>query len=422
MLNFSIREKSLDPQVGCRRDCGICADRIVHCRPAEAGDHFRQSQNFDDSSSALIKENAIPGVAIAVIKDRKIELLKGFGFADVEAGRKMTTDTPVNIASISKPIMRIAILQLADRDMLDLDEDINLYLPFAVVNPNFDDEKITLRDLATHTSSIADFYDVDDFTPGIDAPMPLVDHLTGLLTANGSRYQGGKYYLTARPGEQREYSNLGAGVAGAVAEAVSGKSLNDLMQASVFRPLGMTQTSWLLKDFPAGQVATRYDVEQCIAWISICADTESAVSNHLIGKIINPQSNYKRFKAYPQFANPNYPGGGVHLSVADLAKLVMSILDDGKYEGSELLRKGGFEEMLHLQLPPELSERQRFFWRDRDGMTGHSGSDLGVYSSLYFDRETGDAVIILINRTPDAKTEEAMSRITNRVRQGFLTR
>lgn len=381
-----------------------------------------KAENFDQFITSLINENGIPGVAIAVIKDRKIEQLKGYGFADVKAGRKMTEDIPINIASISKPIMGIAILQLAERDMLDIDEDINVYLPFAVDNPNFDDEKITLRDLATHTSGIADFYDVDDFTPGIDAPTPLVDHLTGLLTANGSRYHGGEYYLKTRPGEQREYSNLGAGVAGAVAEAVSGKSLNDLMQEGVFRPLGMTRTSWLLKDFPAGQLATRYDVEQCIEWVHICADTESPVSNHLIGKIFNPPSDYKRFKAYPQFGNPNYPDGGVHSSVADLAKLVMSILDDGKYEGGELLRQSSFEEMLRLQLPPELSERQRFFWRDRDGMTGHSGSDLGVYSSLYFDREAGDAVIILMNRTPDAKTEEAMKQIMDRVRESYLVR
>ena len=381
-----------------------------------------KAENFDDFISALIDENGIPGVAIAVINDRKLEKLEGYGFADVDAGRKMTGNTPINIASISKPIMGIAILQLAERDMLDLDEDINVYLPFVVDNPHFSDEKITLRDLATHTSSIADFYDVDDFTPGIDAPTPLADHLTGLLTANGSRYQDGEHYLKSLPGKQREYSNLGAGVAGAVAETVSGKSLNELTQESVFKPLDMRQTSWLLKDFHADQMATRYEVEQCIAWTGICADTESPIANHLIGTGLNPPSDYKHFRGYPQYGNPNYPDGGVHSSAADLAKLVMSILDDGKYKGGALLRQSSFEDMLRLQLPPELSERQRFFWRDRDGLTGHSGSDLGIYSSLYFDRAAGNAVIVLMNRSPDATTEKAMQQIMDRVRQSFWTR
>jgi len=381
-----------------------------------------KAKNFDDFVSALINENGIPGVAIAVIKDQKIERLQGYGFADVQTGRKMTGDTPINIASISKPIMGIAVLQLAERNMLDIDEDVNAYLPFRVDNPHTSDEKITLRNLATHTSSVADFYDVNDFTPGVDAPTLLVDHLNSLLVPTGSRFQEGEHYLKTRPGEQREYSNLGAGVAGAVAEAVSGKSLNDLTQEGVFGPLDMTRTSWLLEDFPAGQLATRYEVEQCISWVNICADTESPRLNHVISKIFDPSSDNKHPKAYPQFGNPNYPDGGVHSSAADLAKLVMSILNDGKYENGALLQAASFEEMLRLQLPPELSKRQRFFWRDRDGMTGHSGSDLGVYSSLYFDHAKGDAVIILMNRTPDAKTEDAMKQIMGRARQSLLAR
>lgn len=379
-----------------------------------------KAENFDDFISALINENGIPGVAIAVINDQKLEKLEGYGFADIAEDRKMTGDTPINIASISKPIMGIVILQMAERDMLDLEEDVNAYLPFKVDNPHFSDEKITLRNLATHTSGIADFYDVNDFTSGLDAPTPLVDHLNGLLAADGLRYQGGKYFLKIRPGEQREYSNLGAGVAGAVAETVSGKSLNELSQQAIFKPLGMTRTSWLLRDFPIGQLATRYNVEQCIAWIGICADTESPVANHMIGLAFNPRSDYKHFRVYPQYGNPNYPDGGVHSSAADLAKLVMSILNEGKHEDRPLLQKGSFQDMLRLQLPAELSARQRFFWRDRDGMTGHSGSDLGIYSSLYFDQEAGDAVIILMNRTPDAQTEKAMKQIIDRVRRTFF--
>lgn len=379
-----------------------------------------KAENFDDFISALINENGIPGVAIAVINDQKLEKLEGYGFADIAEDRKMTGDTPINIASISKPIMGIVILQMAERDMLDLEEDVNAYLPFKVDNPHFSDEKITLRNLATHTSGIADFCDVNDFTSGLDAPTPLVDHLNGLLAADGLRYQGGKYFLKIRPGEQREYSNLGAGVAGAVAETVSGKSLNELSQQGIFKPLGMTRTSWLLRDFPIGQLATRYDVEQCIAWTGICADTESPVANYLISKVFNPPADFKRLKAYPQYGNPNYPDGGVHSSASDLAKLAMSILDKGAYKGGALLQQSSFEDMLRLQLPRQLSERQRFFWRDKDGMTGHSGSDLGIYSSLYFDREAGDAVIILMNRTPDAKTEEAMRQIMGRIRKGLL--
>lgn len=376
--------------------------------------------DFDTFVTALIQENAIPGVAIAIIKDHEVALLQGFGLADVDSGRKMTADTPVNIASISKPIMGLAILQLAERGLLDLDTNVNAYLPFRVENPNVADSVITIRHLATHTSGIADLYDVSDFTPGQDAPTPLVRHLEAVLTPQGTRYGGGQYYLETRPGETREYSNLGAGVAGAVAEAVGQKSLNALMQESVFIPLGMGNSSWLLSDFREGRLATRYEVEQCVPWLDYCADTRSPKANFLIGKVFDPPSEYKQFVAFPQYGNPNYPDGGVHSSAADLTKLTMAILNDGKYAGGELLREDTFKEMLRLQLPPEISDRQRFFWRDRNGMTGHSGSDLGVYSSLYFDPSTGNAVIILMNRSPDAKTEMAMKLIMDRVNSDFL--
>ena len=73
-----------------------------------------------------------------------------------------------------------------------------------------------------------------------------------------------------------------------------------------------------------------------------------------------------------------------------------------------------------MQLPASLDDRQRFFWRDRYGLTGHAGSDRGVYTSLYFDRAKGNAIIVLMNRTPDGDTEVAMERIFERVSSEML--
>jgi len=91
-------------------------------------------------------------------------------------------------------------------------------------------------------------------------------------------------------------------------------------------------------------------------------------------------------------------------------------------QGGQLLTPDSFKEMLDLQLPPNISDRQRFFWHDKGGMTGHSGSDLGIFSSLYFSHDTGDAVIVLMNRTPDAKTEAAMKQIIDRVNRSYFDR
>lgn len=98
-----------------------------------------------------------------MIRHREVIRIEGRGFADVASHRKMTADTPINIASISKPILGIALLQLQDQGLLDLDADVNGYLPLRVANPNFPTAAITLRQLATHTSSITDFADPADY-------------------------------------------------------------------------------------------------------------------------------------------------------------------------------------------------------------------------------------------------------------------
>ncbi len=378
------------------------------------------AQDFASFVPALMEEEAIPGLAIAVVRNHQVVHLQGYGFADVGSRKPMTADTPMNIASISKPILGITLLQLHDKGLLDLDADINAVLPFRVNNPNADGQAISIRRLATHTSGIADFYEVSDYRAGADSPTPLIDHLRGLLTPEGARYEDGAHYLPTAPGAAREYSNLGAGVAGAVAEAVGGASLATLAKTNVFQPLGMTNSSWLLADYRAGDLATRYDVVQCLPLIPLCASTEQPKRNFLIRKVFRPASPHRRFEAYPQFGNPNYPDGGVNSSARDLALLAQSILTRGETSSGRLLSPSSFDEMLKLQLPPSIDDRQRFFWRDRNGLTGHAGSDLGVYTSLYFDRAKGNAIVVLMNRTPDLQTEEAMARLFDRISRDLL--
>lgn len=380
------------------------------------------TKGLDGFATALIDEQAIPGLAIAVVKDRKIVHLRGYGFADLRSRTAMTPDTPMNIASISKPILGIVLLQLRDKGRLDLDTDINGLLPFRVENPHSGGRSITIRQLATHTSGIADYYDTADYQPDADSPRPLNDYLRSLLSPEGARYEEGAHYLEAKPGTEREYSNLGAGVAGAVAERAGGAPLAALAKDNIFAPLGMVNSSWLLADYPAGKLATRYEVYQCLPYTSLCASTKEPKRNYLIGKIFRPASRDRHIKPYPQFGNPNYPDGGVNASARDLTLLAQSLLAQGTMNGGRLLSPASFEEMLKLQLPTSVDDRQRFFWRDRDGMSGHAGSDDGVYTSFYFDRKQGDAIIVLMNRTPDLETENAMARLFERIKTDLLRR
>ncbi len=370
------------------------------------------ARNIDEYLIAKMEEVAIPGMAISVIKDNRVTLIKGYGYADVYNQKKIDIHTPFNIASISKPILGIALLRLVDQGKLNLDQDINSYLPFRIDNPKVNSNKITARHLATHTSSINDYYDIDTYAINQDSEISLSDHIKNLLTPEGALYKNAEFFKNIPIGTERDYSNLGAGVAGLVLESITGKNLADFSSEEIFQPLGMENTGWRLADFELAKLAKRYNVRQCIPFFNLCVDANSPKSNFLISKIFNPPLKNKSFIEYPHFGNPQYPDGGLNASIKDLTILIDIMLNNGKNNDYNLLSKNSFNEMFNLQLPDSISTRQRFFWRDNpNGLIGHSGSDLGVFTSAYFDLDKQNAVIILMNRDVDAVTEKAMEEI-----------
>lgn len=374
------------------------------------------AKNSDDYIIAKMEEIAIPGMAVSVIRDGEVVLLKGYGYANVKSRKKVDIHTPFYIASISKPVLGIALLKLVDQKKLDLNQDINSYLPFRIDNPNYSLKAITVHNLATHTSSINDYYDIDNYAISKNAEISLSKHIKSLLTPCGNLYNQGEFFKNTPAGTEREYSNLGAGVAGLVLESITKESLAEFTSREIFHPLKMENTGWSLAEFEMNKLATRYNVKQCVPFFNLCADTKTPITNYLISKIFNPPFENKSFIEYPHYGNPQYPDEGLTASINDLSILIKTVFNKGKKGDYNLLSEDSFNEMFKLQLPDLLSTRQRFFWRDnKAGLTGHSGSDPGVFTSVYFDLEKQDAVIILMNRDVDPVTENAMDDIRNKV-------
>lgn len=369
------------------------------------------ANTFEELVSSLMEEAAIPAMAIAKIKKGDVDYLSSFGLANVKESKEATVNTLFNIASISKPIMGVVLLKLVEEQKLDLDKNINNYLSFQVKNPNFPESIITVRQLATHTSGIADYYDINSFTANKDSSISLKQHLMSFLTPEGENYNSGKYYLKTKPGEARKYSNLAAGLAGQLVEAVTGKSLAEYSKEHVFPMLGMENSSWTLQDIDLNDIATPYEVEQCIPIINICANTEEMELNYIIAELFNPPYENKSFIPYPHFGNPQYPDGGVRTSVKQLSQFMALILKNETVTGERLMPISLHNEMFTLQLDPVISDSQRFFWRDKAGLTGHMGSDLGVFTAMYFDVKSQSGFIILMNRGYDAKAETAANKI-----------
>jgi CubicO group peptidase (beta-lactamase class C family) len=374
------------------------------------------SDNIDDYVTDIMQESAIPGMAVAKFVDGEVTFIGTYGHADIASNRLVTQDTQFNIASISKPIMGAVMLMLVDQGKLDIDADINTYLPFPVDNPHLDNEIITVRNIASHSASIADYYDTSSYAENKDTDISLQDHVKSLLLPSGEQYADGAHYLTQSPGNYRKYSNLAAGVAGVMVENISARSLNEYTREVLFTRTGAPSASWLLHDLVLTDIATPYEVKQCIPFLPLCADTESPELNTLISKVFNPPQKFKHYQAYPHFGNPQYPDGGIRISIKELASLTTALLNNKDINGHSLLSKDSYTEMFNRQLDSSLSEGQRFFWRDNSmGLTGHMGSDLGVFTALYFDIKSKTGFIVLMNRGVDGMSGAAMKKIADKL-------
>ncbi len=103
-------------------------------------------------------------------------------------------------------------------------------------------------------------------------------------------------------------------------------------------------------------------------------------------------------------------------SILELIQFLVGVLTNQDRNGQPLLSHAMYQEIFNLQLEPAVSDNQRFFCRDNSiGLAGHMGSDLGVFTAMYFDPASKDGFIILMNRGMDAKAVAAMQQIAKKL-------
>ena len=108
--------------------------------------------DLDSEIRKEMTDHKIPSMAACIIKANEIVWKRAYGYADIDSNIQATSETIYLLASVSKLVVVTAVMQLAELGFIDIDEDINNYLPFNVWNPNYPDQKITARMLLTHTS------------------------------------------------------------------------------------------------------------------------------------------------------------------------------------------------------------------------------------------------------------------------------
>ena len=202
---------------------------------------------YEQSVRDLMEKYAIPGGAIAVVRDGKLFYARGFGYADVESKTPVQPDALFRIASVSKPITSAAIMKLVEVGKLTLDDRVAPFIahltpaPGAIVDPRW--EQITVRHLLNHTGGWDRTKPNGGFDP-IDRPVTAAVAVNAPTPASSEtliRYMKGMP-LDFNPGEKHAYSNFGYIILGRVIERLSGMRYEDYVRARVLVPVGANRT------------------------------------------------------------------------------------------------------------------------------------------------------------------------------------
>jgi CubicO group peptidase (beta-lactamase class C family) len=325
-----------------------------------------------------VKAAKYPGFAIAIVHDKRVVFRQGYGYANLQTRLPATPDTPFMIASVSKVVTGTALMQLVQADGIDLDADINTYLPFEIRNPH-STGKITLRHLATHTSGIVDDTAVlaATYAPG-DSSIGFEEFFRSYLVAGGSRYSQ-KNFAKAAPGTQYHYSNIAVALTAYLLELRTGKDFAQFCQDNIFTPLGMNNTHWFLRQFPdIGKIAFPYDSE-------------------------HPDLTH--------YGYPTYPDGQLRSSVNDMAKFLLAAMN-----GGQVLKPQTLQQMLEPQFTEVNKENpQGLFWVYKNGLIGHAGGDPGALSYLYWNPKTRIGAVMMGNTSLNEKNTSGIANILKTV-------
>ena len=201
----------------------------------------------DAEFDAGMAREKIPGAAFILVQNGRVVLSRGYGHGRIDGPAVNPEKTIFPIASISKVFTATGVMQLVDREQIDLDADLNRYLTAARVPPTYP-QPVTTRHLLSHTAGF-------DELPGrrvgtVAELMPLGQFLADRLIQ------------VHPPGEVTSYSSYGMALAGLLIEDVSGMLFEEFLERHVWGPLGMTRTSITLPTGNGVDLATAYESDE----------------------------------------------------------------------------------------------------------------------------------------------------------------
>lgn len=304
------------------------------------------------------------GLAAGVVRGGVLEAFYGHGVADVASKRPVTEDTVFRIGSISKTFTTVAVMQLWERGLVDLDAPANDYLrSYRLVPAKLGWRPATVRHLLTHTAGVPEWLHPSRMvrsgwfgeTVALDEPVPTL-----------AQYYRGGLRLAVEPGTIWAYTDHGFATLGQIVEDVSGQPLDRYLRDNIFQPLGMVTSDLLRSERVTAALATGY---------TIGSKGPKAVTDR---QGITPAA------------------GGIYSTPRDMARYLAALAARGFGEDGSILRPDTVAMMFqpHYQPDPRIPGMGLGFWRvDIGGQPAveHQGVVPGFNSQIFLapDDEVG---------------------------------
>jgi CubicO group peptidase (beta-lactamase class C family) len=295
-----------------------------------AASEWPATSDFDSYVAQTMKDFKVPGAALAIVRDGKVLVAKGYGFRDVENQLPVTTQTLFPIASISKSFTVTTLGMMVDQGVVDWDKPVRDYLPgFRMYDPVATDE-MTPRDLVTHRSGLPRHDLVWYGSPF--SQKEIVERL--------------RYLEPNKPLRQTfQYNNLMFITAGYLESVLNHSSWQEAVQKLVLTPIGMTGTL-----FSSAEAQKNSD----------CAQPYRK----------NRRTEEVQHIAFAQWGDVG-AAGGINSNLDDMVRYLLFHLAKGKLEGKQLLSENSSSQMQTPQMVvqgerdyPELGDLNGFLHLD----------------------------------------------------------
>jgi CubicO group peptidase (beta-lactamase class C family) len=335
------------------------------------------------------KASGSPGLVIAIVRRHGAPGMAGYGVMDQQTRRPVTSRSVFHMASVTKPFVATAILQLVEQGKIELDAPVTRYLPyFRLADPRF--SQITIRQMLNHTSGMPDVEDYEWDKPQYDEAA-LEAYVRTLKDAQ----------LVSAPGAEWHYSNIAYDTLGDVIAKVSGQPFETYVADEILKSVGMTHSSLLVRDIPAATLMTPYSPSE----------------------------------AGPPVKSAVFPYNRIH---AGSSTLYSNAEDMAKWAGAVLhgdagvLRPESFAEITraydvtikHPTLQPYDPHIALGWFRlkvDGQYVIWHQGQDVGFTTNLIVAPEAGVAVLAMSNIATEQSSEQLFEMCREILREAIAS-